>query len=245
MPRTIRSRPTPPRQVRTAAAICLTALLAAGCAYSGGIENPATRKATWFSYLNGDDVRNRCATDPNRFEVRLIYNGNFKEQVRSYEIGGDGVGGARVTARAMPQDAGNLVNFRLSDPLATGRWEQATVTLDQPEREQLVARLADSGVFQRAPGGLDLKSWGSYWVSIACRQGEVFFNAWTAGSARWDRQELWQIVRPLDNTGVPVYQPHPARFEDSPTVQRGRNDRRQTQIHFLMTTGDNGLVGLP
>lgn len=228
-----------------AAAICLTALLAAGCSYSGGIENPLTRKATWFSYLNGDDVRNRCAESPNRFEVRLIYNGNFKEQVRTYEIRPDGTGGAFVTARAMPDDAGNLVNFRLSDPLATGRWEKATVTLTSEERTQLVARLADSGVFQRAPSGIDLKSWGSYWVSIACRQGKVFFNAWTAGSARWDRQALWQIVRPLDRTGVPIYQPHPARFEDSPTVQRGRNDRRQAQIHFLMTTGDNGLVGLP
>jgi hypothetical protein len=109
----------------------------------------------------------------------------------------------------------------------------------------LVARLADSDVFQRAPSGIDLKSWGSYWVSIACRNGEVSFNAWTAGTDRWERQELWQIVRPLDNTGVPVYQPHPARFEDSPTIARTGEDRRRAATHFLMTTGENGLIGLP
>jgi hypothetical protein len=223
----------------------LTAVIASGCSYSGGVENPLTRKATWYSYLNGDDVRDRCARYPDRLEVRLIYNGNFTEQVRSYEINGDGVGGARVVARAMPEDAGNLLNFRLSDPLATGRWEKATVTLNPDERDELVASLADSGVFQRAPSGIDLKSWGSYWVSIACRDGQVFFNAWKDGSERWDQQQLLQIVQRLDATGVPVYQPHPARFEDSPTATRSRGNRRAPQTHFLMTTGDNGLIGLP
>ncbi|MBK1667807.1 hypothetical protein CKO28_07135 [Rhodovibrio sodomensis] len=245
MHRTKPPRRHPSRQVAAICAICFTALAAAGCSYSGGIENPLIRKATWFSYLNGDDIRDRCESLPDRFEVRLVYNGKFTEQVRSYEIKSDGAGGARVTARAMPQDAGNLLKFRLSDPLATGRWEQSTVTLSPAEREQLVARLADSGVFRRAPSGIDLKSWGSYWVSIACRDGEVFFNAWKAGSERWDQQQLWQIVRPLDNTGVPFYEPHPARFADSPTITRSSGDRQAADIHFLMTTGDNGLIGLP
>ena len=245
MDRTKQPRRKPSHQVLATLAICLSALTVAGCSYSGGIENPLTRKATWFSYLNGDDVRERCKSYPDRLEVRLVYNGNFTEQVRSYEINSDGAGGVRVTARAMPQDAGNLLNFKLSDPLATGRWEQSTVALSAAERAQLVARLKDSGVFQRAPRGLDLKSWGSYWVSIACRDGEVFFNAWTAGSERWDRQQLWQIVRPLDDTGVPVYQPQPARFEDSPTITQSRGNRRAADTHFLMTTGDNRLVGLP
>ncbi|MBK1695839.1 hypothetical protein [Rhodovibrio salinarum] len=225
--------------------ICLLPLLGAACSYSGGIENPLTRKATWFSYLNGDDVRDRCRDYPDRFEVRLIYNGNFKQQVRTYEINGDGAGGARVTARAMPQDAGNLLNFKLEDPLATGRWEKTTTTLTPEERARLTERLADSGVFQRVPSGIDLKSWGSYWVSIACRDGELSFNAWRKGGDRWDQQNLWEIVKPLDDTGVAYYTPHPARFEDSPTITKSAGDRRAADIHFLMTTGDNGLIGLP
>jgi hypothetical protein len=242
---TNRARPTRRRPVAASLASGLIALVSVGCGYTGGIEDPITRKATWFSYLNGDDVRARCAEQPGRFEVRLIYNGNFKQQVRSYQIRADGADGAFVTARAMPQDAGNLLNFRLSDPLATGRWDKATVTLGPSERDRLVARLADSGVFQRAPSGIDLKSWGSYWVSIACRDGETFFNAWTKGSPRWDRQNLWEIVKPLDQTGVPYYAPHPARFADSPAIARSGDDRRQAPVHFLMTTGENGLIGLP
>lgn len=233
------------RQVASGIAICLAALAVVACSYSGGIENPLTRKATWFSYLNGDDIRERCGEAPERFEVRLIYNGNFEEQVRSYEIRGEPGGGARLTARAMPEDAGNLLKFRLRDPLATGRWKTATRTLDAEARDRLTRRLADSGVFARAPSGIDLKSWGSYWVSIACRGGELTFNAWPKGSPRWDRQDLWDVVQPLDATGVPFYPPHPARFEDSPTLTRSGDDRRRAATHFLMTTGDNGLVGLP
>jgi hypothetical protein len=233
------------RQIAAGLAIWLATLAGAGCSYSGGVENPLIRKATWFSYLNGDDLRDRCARAPDTLEIRLIYNGNFKEQVRSYEIRGERAGGAIVTARAMPQDAGNLANFRLSDPLAPGRWRKSQTTLDAKARAELVARLADSGVFARAPSGIDLKSWGSYWVSIACRDGQVFYNAWRKGGERWERQELLEIVRPLDQTGVPFYQPHPARFVDSPTVQRQGDDRRAARIHFLMTTGDNGLIGLP
>lgn len=233
------------RQVLNVLATCLLPLVAVGCSYSGGIENPLTRKATWFSYLNGDDVRERCAQAPERFEVRLIYNGNFKEQVRTYDIRGTADGGARATVRAMPPEAGNLVNFRLRDPLATGRWKTATTTLDAQARARLTRRLADSGVFQRAPSGIDLKSWGSYWVAVACRDGRLTFNAWKKGGERWDRQNLRAAVAPLDATGVPFYAPHPARFEDSPTVARTGEDRRRPATHFLMTTGDNGLVGLP
>lgn len=246
MHRTNRARSARRHQISVTFAICAAALVAAGCSYSGGIENPVTRKASWFSYLNGDDVRARCRNQSDRFEVRLIYNGNFKQQVRSYQINGDGAGGAFVTARAKPPNAGNLATIKLSDPLVSWRWQKATTTLDPDERAGLTRRLADSGVFQRAPSGIDLKSWGSYWVSIACRDGELFFNAWTYGSDRWDGQNLWQVVQPLDATGVAYYEPHPARFEDSPTLARsGGGDRQSAPIHFLMTTGDNRLIGLP
>jgi len=232
-------------QIALFLAIWSLAFAAAGCSYSGGVEQPLTRKATWFSYLNGDDLRDRCAASRDTLEVRLIYNGNFKEQVRTYEIRGDGAGGAILTARAKPQDAGNLANITLSDPLAGWRWRKTATTLGPDARARLISRLADSGVFQRAPSGIDLKSWGSYWVAIACRDGQVSFNAWTKGSARWNRQELWQIVQPFDTTGVAYYRPHPARFEDSPALSRGGEDRRAASVHFLMTTGDNGLTGLP
>ena len=43
----------------------------AGCTYRGEIDQPATLKATWFSYLNGDDIRSACA-DGTPVRYRLV-----------------------------------------------------------------------------------------------------------------------------------------------------------------------------
>jgi len=41
-------------------AVVLAGGVLAGCAYRGDIDNPAPIKATWFSYLNGEDLRAAC-----------------------------------------------------------------------------------------------------------------------------------------------------------------------------------------
>ena len=77
---------------------CITILLA-GCTYRGDIDNPAVRKVSWFSYLDGTDIRTACAEGaPDSY--RLVYNGRYEEQLRSYEITADGAGGAYLVARA-------------------------------------------------------------------------------------------------------------------------------------------------
>src|SRR5262245_6550826 len=78
--------------------ICMGVLLAA-CAYRGDIDNPIIRKLSWFSYLDGTDIRTTCA-DGAPDGYRLVYNGRYEEQVRSYEIFADGAGGAYLVARA-------------------------------------------------------------------------------------------------------------------------------------------------
>lgn len=218
------------------------AVFLAACTYRGQVEEPVTWKATWFSYVNGDDIRERCSNIRDHWEVRLIYNGNYDEQVRVYHLIEDGVGGANVTARASQANAGNLLDFSLQDPLAPWRWHTSEVNLSSEDRDALESRLAKSRVFQTAPSGLELKSWASYWVSIACRDGELFFNAWTYPSERWDQQKLREIVKPLDRTGVP--------FNDlrKPDVEvRFSRDRQRGKggpQPFQLRVGENGLAGI-
>ena len=91
----ISPRPAAPRiprgaALRAAASLGLILGLAvlAGCAYRGGIDQPVTLKATWFSYLNGDDIRSACVPGaPPKY--RLVYNGNYDEQLRAYELVGE------------------------------------------------------------------------------------------------------------------------------------------------------------
>src|SRR5262249_48173552 len=78
--------------------ICMALLLAA-CTYRGDIDNPIVSGLSWFSYLDGTDIRTACAGGaPDRY--RLVYNGRYEEQVRSYDISADGAGGAYLVARA-------------------------------------------------------------------------------------------------------------------------------------------------
>ena len=74
-------------------------LLSIGCTYRGETDNPVVRRATWFSYLDGTDLRTACGEGASdRF--RLVYNARYEQQVRSYEITADGTGGAYLVARA-------------------------------------------------------------------------------------------------------------------------------------------------
>ena len=55
------------------------------CTYQGHIDEPVTVKATWYSYLAGDDIRQTCV--PNGLpRYRLVYNGRYEEQLRSYDL---------------------------------------------------------------------------------------------------------------------------------------------------------------
>lgn len=216
--------------------------LVAGCTYGGQIDQPYTLKATWFSYVNGDDLRKRCANIEDHWEVRLIYNGDYEKQVRTYHMIADGVGGADVTARASKPDAGNLASVSLDDPLAPWRWRTSRANLGPDARDDLEAELADSGVYRDAPAGIRLKSWGWYWVSIACKDGEVAFNAWTYPSERWDGQDLREIVSPLDETGVAFNQPREPSAEANFRRTQGRPGN--TGVLFELRTGENGLANV-
>ena len=75
-----------------------------GCAYRGpastDIDNPAVQKLAWFSFLDGHDIREACASLGPKAPAhyRLVYNGQYLEQIRAYEIVGQPSGGAALTA---------------------------------------------------------------------------------------------------------------------------------------------------
>src|SRR5690348_16022930 len=93
------------RTISAVIALSWTGLMA-GCAYHGGsvtdIDNPVVQKTAWFSFLDGHDIREACAAlgpkAPARY--RLIYNGQYEEQLRVYEIEATPAGGGSLHARA-------------------------------------------------------------------------------------------------------------------------------------------------
>jgi hypothetical protein len=95
----------------SAAAISL-----AGCGYTGGVGEPMARKFTWFSYAAGDDIKAACTPDaPARY--RLVYNANWNEQVRTYDMRRFVIpgGGGTLDTHVFGGYGGNVANFSLSN----------------------------------------------------------------------------------------------------------------------------------
>ena len=235
-----------------AAAMMLAGVVGA-CAYRGDIDNPATIKATWLSYLNGDDIRASCV-EGAPLQYRLIYNADYDEQLRSYEVTGaaltgeegtgEGAGGARLVSRVLGS-SGLVVNeMSFSDPLAFTRWKRSDAPLDASVVARLTAELEASGAFQPAPKGLQLFSKETYWIANLCRDGRFYFNAWRYPSDRFKAISFDSLLFALDETGVPVREPvlvpvGTSAKLNAPRRQEGDDTRGN---YFNVKVGENGLT---
>lgn len=227
--------------------VVLPALLAA-CSYQGDIDNPATIKATWFSYLNGDDIRAACSEGGGR-RYRLVYNADYNEQLRSYEIvgDGDGDGGATLIARVQGASGLRVSRLRLADPLGWVRWTKSVAALSLDQAAGLDAALEASGAFAPAPSGLQLFSKETYWISSLCRDGKFFFNAWRFPSDRYRAVTFDDVLFSLDDTGVAVRAPVavPPGASAKANVPRIRQAEDETGSFFNVKVGENGLTSRP
>ncbi|MGH6946807.1 MAG: hypothetical protein ACREDZ_05720 [Kiloniellales bacterium] len=212
-------------------------LLLAGCAYSGRIDQSWTQKATWFSYLNGDDMRARCAAGGGE-EYRLVLNASYNEQLRSYEIRALPEGGALLTARVQSGSGIPVSRIALDDPLAALRWTKAETRLSQADFERLRAALTSDGLGDPPPAGLRLHSDEFYWLASGCRDGATLFHAWTYDSPDYAGLAFPQQLLAHDDTGLAVNPPHPPK-----RTARHRTRDNDTQLYFQLQVGQNGLAG--
>lgn len=183
------------------------AILASGCVAQGPSDNPVERSLTYFSYLNGDDLRAKCVEgSPDSY--RLVYNAVWSEQVRLYDIIQDNDrSGAMMEIRVLPGRA-NLLSVDLRDPAGPWRGTSALSRLAPADIAELNAALAASGFDGPTPDGKFLRSDSFYWLVGACRNGKFHFNAWDSPSAAFDRVGLLPVLLKHDRTGVA---PNPVR----------------------------------
>lgn len=221
-------------------AVVLAGLVLAACSYRGAVDTPATLKFTWFSYLNGDDIREGCvAGSPPRY--RLVYNADYDRQVRSYELTGDGHGGAFLTARVISGSGIPVSDVALRDIAGIGGWTRAEAILGQPDLQALEDALDRSGAREAAPVGLRLYSNDSYWVASLCRDGRYLFNAWLYPSPRYDRLVFPDRLFAHDRTGVPVA---PPRKGDLARRLKGSTRDQKPNFIFQLVVGERGFRGL-
>ncbi len=183
------------------------ALLVAACTYGdfGNIDNPAVRRVQWFSYAKGEDIAAACVEGASE-RYRLIYNADFRNQVRAYEVTADGTGGAFYIARAVPGGAA-LADFSVLDTHGWWRWYKSEQPLDAAMLNDLRTRLVDDGYFDRRGGLVRLSSYDYYWLVTGCVDGKFESGAWTNAQSRLTQLSFAELLFSLDETGLPVAAP--------------------------------------
>lgn len=223
------------------AAFAVLGVLAA-CSYSGGIDQPFAQKVAWFSYLNGDDIRSACVPGAAD-QYRLVYNGEYDRQVRTYEILGappNVAGGASYLARVQRGGGIDLMNFSFSRPGGAGGWIKREAQLTPAQMAELERALEASGAFAPAPAGLELASEEYYWLFVGCREGVVHFNAWRYTGGDFAKLSFPSVLLKHDETGVKINPPR----EVGPVNRTQRTLREDATPRFDITIGENGLWGL-
>lgn len=202
------------------------------CASAGPTDNPVMRKLGWFSYVNGDDLRAACL--PGGESYRLVYNGSYLEQVRTYDLRMTG-GGWVLSQRVIgPPDLAR--GFTFPDVLAPWRGVAHDVALAPDRVRRLIDAVDASGAFAAPPKGLELPSDGFFWTAAACRNGRFTFNAWVFPSTRYTAITFGDVLRSLDVTGVPFNPPRQIAYQSM--------RERDEHLRFTLKVAENGLAGL-
>ena len=209
------------------------------CTYSGGTD-PISRKLSWYSYLNGDDIRTACVPGaPN--QVRLVYNGIDIEQIRTYDIAGD-AGMPEMRIRILGQGKLNTLSFDSVESVFkpwTGQSE--TVALPRDAWRTIATAMKESGALQAPPDGLALKPEDFYWITNSCLDGQFRFNAFRWPSTAFRNATFPGLVLGWDVTGVPI---NPPREVDPFQLYNGHNRDIDDQRRSPLAVGRDGLIGV-
>ena len=204
-------------------------LMLSACAYRAGDEDsPLRRSFSWFSYLNADDIRASCrggAAD----RYRIVYNGVWQEQLRTYDIVAGG-GGAHLKVK-VTGDVDFARPIPLDDLLSPWRGRTERAALSARDMVRLRGALRQSGFYDPVPQGLRVRSWGFFWVVAACEDGRFRFNAWAYPSSRFAGVRLRHVLGPWDKTGIPFARPRE-------TWEPDREEHKDIDRYQLVVRGD-------
>lgn len=228
------------KPIRRAVALILVGAVAgvlAGCASQGPNDNPVARKLSWFSYMEGGDIRAACGPNaPNSY--RLVYNGVFTEQVRSYDLGAD----RRLNVGVI--EAADVSQFSISTLgglLNPWRAKTAFRNLSDAEVGRITSALERDGAFGAPAVGTELSSKGFFWTIAACHRGRYHFTALAWPSPSWLNATFDDVVFDLDPSPIAVNPPR--RTDTTRDTKRGRYGH-VIENEFHTKVGENGLFGV-
>lgn len=209
------------------------------------VEEPIVRTFHWFSYVGGDDIRQAC-TVGGRNRLRLVYNGIWDEQVRTYEIflQPDGTAGMTVGVLQNQGSGGDVSNLLIGRGVdATGPWKmrkgQRLLTVE--ETRELVGLLEASSAFGPPRDGLRLPDNDFWWAVASCRNGVWGFQAYHYPTDGFAQAKFIAQLFALDNVPIAVNRPRklePAELRRNPNAP---SIRAFATINWMLVVGKDGL----
>lgn len=209
---------------------------AAACTSTGFTNNPLERKLAWFSYMEGGDIRAACGPDAaNRY--RLVYNGVYNEQVRTYELSANGHLDVGVIKAVDLTQLGEGID-RIDGVLAPWQAKLVSRDLDKEQSLALVDALSMDGAFGPPAVDTELSSRGFFWTIAACHQGAYHFTALAWPSQAWDNATFDDVLFAFDPSPIVVNPPRKTELD------RNNNYKRKNLDPIFHTkVGKNGLAG--
>lgn len=196
------------RRFRWSLVLFLPVFLAA-CQTSGEIDNPAQRRATWFSFLSGEDIAAECIAS-GREQLRLIYYADRDIQVRIYDID--------LGLRPEPQLRSRVLTFVandwfplpiLTDPTRPFRPFESIANLSIESAEAIVTELRDAGwATQPPPIGRRIASHSYAWLIAGCIDGQFHYQVFEYPDEEFLNFRFPAVLFDLDTTEIDVAQ-HP------------------------------------
>lgn len=171
------------RRAQTGLAALMIAGLA-GCTFTqtSDVSNPLVRKASWFSYLNADDLRQACAAGDAEGQIRIIYNADYYKEVRVFELMPyPGFEEFNLTTRVFGPIQVKDINVELNAPLGAFGGEEAVDRIGRESYLAITDALQAEGFGLQGRDGLRLYSDDFYWVAIGCSSGGITLGAWASG----------------------------------------------------------------
>ncbi|WP_033067557.1 hypothetical protein [Thalassospira australica] len=172
------------RNLIGSAVVALVATSVAGCTFTqtNDVRNPLTRKASWFSYLNADDLRQACSAGDAEGRIRITYNAVYYDEVRVFELTSHaGFEEFDLTTRVFGPLQVKDINVEVRAPLGAFGGEEAVDVIDRASYLAITDALQAEGFGAQKRDGLRLYSDDYYWVAIGCSSGNVTLAAWMSG----------------------------------------------------------------
>ena len=193
--------------------VCLFGgLLASACTFEGS-RHPVPFKFTYFSYLNGDDIRSNC-TYGGLDTLRFVYNGVYTEQVRTYDLVPNRRESGRFILESRVSSEAEVSVFTTDlyrpDLFAPWRPVESRVSVIPEDFRGLTSALKSDGFFAKPVFLGNVSSIQFYWLVSGCIDGTFYLRAFVWPEKSFIAADFPKLLSLWDRTGIPVNPPRTA-----------------------------------